>query len=127
VLRTGGTFSTDFQCKSVRVSARAKGDGGRRRSAIFNLIGHEPQRPTLRILAQLEKHFAAGDYSPADTDRWRELKRHIARMKEGLDWARIELDRTAPDASKALRQVGLALGRVGIRGGNAMRQWGVNL
>ena len=67
----------------------------------------------LRILAQQKKHFAADDYSPADTDRWRELKRHIARMKDGLDLAWIELDRTAPDASKALRQVGFGLGEGG--------------
>jgi hypothetical protein len=48
----------------------------------------------LRILAQLDKHFAADDCSPADADRWRELKRHIVRFKDALDLARIELDRT---------------------------------
>jgi hypothetical protein len=29
----------------------------------------------IRIIAQLDGHFAADDASPADADRWRELKR----------------------------------------------------
>jgi hypothetical protein len=33
----------------------------------------------LRIIAQLDGLFAADDCSPADADRWRELKRHITR------------------------------------------------
>ena len=40
---------------------------------------------TLRIIAQLDGLFAADDCSPADADRWKELKRHIIRMKDGLD------------------------------------------
>jgi hypothetical protein len=59
----------------------------------------------LRILAQLDKHFAADDCSLADADRWRELKRHIVRMKDALDLAGIELDRKAPEPSKALEYV----------------------
>jgi hypothetical protein len=37
-----------------------------------------------RIIAQLDSHFATDDHSPADVDRWRELKRQIARMRGGL-------------------------------------------
>jgi hypothetical protein len=44
-----------------------------------------------RILAALDDHFAADDISPADVDRWRELKKHITRMHDGLDMARIEV------------------------------------
>jgi hypothetical protein len=64
----------------------------------------------LRILAALDGHFAADDCSPADADRWRELKRHIARMKDALDLARIELDRKAPETSTALKHVRWGLG-----------------
>jgi hypothetical protein len=39
----------------------------------------------LRIMAVLDGHFAADDISPADADRWRELKRHVIRMKDALD------------------------------------------
>ena len=78
----------------------------------------------LRILAQLDKHCAADDYSPAAADRWRGLKRHTARMKDGLDLAWIELDGTAQDANNALRHVGYALGEGGNWGDNAMRQRG---
>ena len=38
----------------------------------------------LRIIAQLDGLFAADDRSPADVDRWRELKRHITRMRSSL-------------------------------------------
>ena len=38
----------------------------------------------LRIIAQLGRLFAADDCSPADADRWRELKRHITRMRSSL-------------------------------------------
>ena len=38
-----------------------------------------------RILAALDGHFAAAVCSPADADRWRELKRHITRMRTSLD------------------------------------------
>ena len=40
----------------------------------------------LRIIAQLDGLFAADDdCSPADADRWQELKRHITRMRTSLD------------------------------------------
>jgi len=45
----------------------------------------------LRILAALDGHFDADEVSPADQDRWKELKRHIVRMKDGIDMARIEV------------------------------------
>jgi hypothetical protein len=64
----------------------------------------------LRILAALDGHFAADDCSPADADRWRQLKRHIVRMKDALDLARIELDRKAPEPSNALKHVRWGLG-----------------
>ena len=64
----------------------------------------------LRILAQLDGHFADDGIAPANQDRWRELKRHVARMKDALDLARIELDRTTPDAGKALQHVRWGLG-----------------
>jgi hypothetical protein len=38
----------------------------------------------LRVVTQLDGHFAADDQSPADVERWRELKRHIARMLGAL-------------------------------------------
>jgi hypothetical protein len=70
-----------------------------------------------RILAHLDAHFAADDALPADADRWRELKRHITRMKDGLDLARIEpesLERGAPQTKeivrKALQHVRFGLG-----------------
>ena len=47
-----------------------------------------------RLIAQLDSHFAADDQLPADGARWRELKRHITRMKDGLDLARIELEKS---------------------------------
>jgi hypothetical protein len=38
-----------------------------------------------RLLAALDNHFEkADDQLPADADRWRELKRHILRMREAL-------------------------------------------
>jgi hypothetical protein len=39
----------------------------------------------LRIIAQLDGLFESEDVSPADADRWRELKRHITRMRTSLD------------------------------------------
>ena len=38
----------------------------------------------LRILAVLDGLFASDDVSPADQDRWQELKRHITRMRRSL-------------------------------------------
>jgi hypothetical protein len=49
----------------------------------------------LRIMAALDGHFAADDCTPADADRWRELKRHIVRMRDALDLARIGAHRAA--------------------------------
>ena len=39
----------------------------------------------LHIIAQLDGHFRSDDISPADADRWQELKRHITRMRTSLD------------------------------------------
>jgi hypothetical protein len=64
----------------------------------------------LRIMAALDGHFAADDCSLAEADRWRQLKRHIVRMKDALDLARIELDRKAPEPSNALKHVRWGLG-----------------
>jgi hypothetical protein len=64
----------------------------------------------LRILAALDGHLAQDDVSTANQDRWRELKRHIVRMKDALDLARIELDRKAPEPSEALKYVQRGLG-----------------
>jgi hypothetical protein len=38
----------------------------------------------LRIIAQLDGLFASDDVSPADKDRWKELKRHVTRMRSSL-------------------------------------------
>jgi hypothetical protein len=37
-----------------------------------------------RTMAALNGHFAADDCSPADRDRWRELTRHVVRMRAAL-------------------------------------------
>jgi hypothetical protein len=66
----------------------------------------------LRILAALDGHFAADDCSPADADRWRELKRHITRIKDGLDLARIELESLERGAPQTKEIVGKALQHV---------------
>jgi hypothetical protein len=70
-----------------------------------------------RILAHLDAHFAADDVLPADADHWHELKRHITRMKDGLDLTRIELEslergasQTKEIAGKALQHVRFGLG-----------------
>ena len=64
----------------------------------------------LRILAALDGHFAADDCSPADADRWRELKRHITRIKDGLDLAR-GAPQTKEIVGKALQHVRLGSAR----------------
>ena len=64
----------------------------------------------LRILAALDGHFAADDCSPADADRWRELKRHITRIKDGLDLAR-SAPQTKEIVGKALQHVRLGSAR----------------
>jgi hypothetical protein len=63
-----------------------------------------------RVIAALDNHFAADDQSPANVDRWRALKRHIARMKDALDLARIELERTTPETGEALNHIRWGLG-----------------
>jgi hypothetical protein len=66
-----------------------------------------------RILASLNGHFSPADISPADADQWRELKRLILRMKDGLGLARLELESgsvTAETARKALKHVHFGLG-----------------
>jgi hypothetical protein len=40
--------------------------------------------PLYWIIAQLDGHFAADDVSPADASTWRECRRHIIRMRDGL-------------------------------------------
>ena len=64
----------------------------------------------LHILAQPDSHFAADNCSPADTDRWRALKRHIARTKDALDLARIELERMAPERGQGAQSHSVGLG-----------------
>jgi hypothetical protein len=75
---------------------------------------HEPamsrKDQLLRILAQLHGHFASDDVSPADADRWRQLKRSIVRMMEGLGLARIELESDAPEVRKVRQHVRFGLG-----------------
>ena len=58
----------------------------------------------LRIIAALDGLFANDAISPADQDRWRELKRHIMRMKDGLDMARIEV-RSRPLSEELARTI----------------------
>jgi hypothetical protein len=57
-----------------------------------------------RLIASLDSHFAADDAFPADAARWRELKRHIVRMKDGLDMARIEV-RSRPLTEELARTI----------------------
>jgi hypothetical protein len=37
-----------------------------------------------RIMAALDGHFATDDCLPADQDRWRQLRRHVMRMRDAL-------------------------------------------
>jgi hypothetical protein len=48
-------------------------------------MAKEKRDQVLRIIAQLDGLFASDDVSPADADRWKELKRHITRMRTSLD------------------------------------------
>ena len=68
----------------------------------------------LRILLALDSHFDDDRISPADVDRWDELKRHVVRMKEGLELALGELVSGAPTneekVRKALNHVRFGLG-----------------
>jgi len=36
------------------------------------------------LIAVLDAHFLADDVSEADADRWRALRRHVVRMRDGL-------------------------------------------
>ena len=58
----------------------------------------------LRILFALDGHFADDSVSPADADGWCELKRHVVRMKEGLDLALTELVTGAPANQEKVRR-----------------------
>ena len=58
----------------------------------------------LRILFALDGHFADNRVSPADQDRWHALKRHIVRMKEGLELALSELVSGAPANEEKMRK-----------------------
>jgi len=58
----------------------------------------------LRILFALDRHFDDDRVTPADADRWRELKRHVVRMKEGLDLALTELVSGAPANEEKVRK-----------------------
>jgi hypothetical protein len=79
----------------------------------------------LRIIATLDKHFAAKNQQPADRDRWRELLRRIVRMKDALDLVRTTLreqrKRGIPPTPDTLRKiekyarVGLGLERASDR------------
>jgi len=68
----------------------------------------------LRILFALDRHFDDDGLSPADQDRWHELKRHVVRMKEGLELALGELVSGASaneeKVRKALNHVRFGLG-----------------
>ena len=60
----------------------------------------------------LARRFGGGrtECSPADADRWRELKRHITRIKDGLDLAR-SAPQTKEIVGKALQHVRLGSAR----------------
>jgi hypothetical protein len=44
-----------------------------------------------RIIAALDRHFAAEGQLPANRDRWRELLRRIVRMNDALELVRTTL------------------------------------
>jgi hypothetical protein len=71
----------------------------------------------LRIVAALDRHFDDDRVSLADQDRWGELKRQVARMKEGLELTLGELVSGAPaneeKVRKALRHVRFGLDEKG--------------
>jgi hypothetical protein len=62
-----------------------------------------------RLIAQLDGHFAADDQSPADCNRWHELKRHLVRMKDALDLVettlREERERGIPLTAETARKL----------------------
>ena len=43
-----------------------------------------PNEQLVRLMAQMDSHFAADDASPADRDVWKALKRHTVGMMDGL-------------------------------------------
>jgi hypothetical protein len=51
----------------------------------------EKRDQLFRIMAALDGHFAAADVSEGDADRRRAFKRHVVRMKDGLDLVATEL------------------------------------
>jgi hypothetical protein len=73
----------------------------------------------LRILFALDRHFDDDRVSPADVDRWDELKRRVVRMKEALELALGELVSGAPanedKVRKALGHVLFGLGEKGYK------------
>jgi hypothetical protein len=44
-----------------------------------------------RLMARMDSMFACDDQSPADRNDWRELKRHIVRMKDALTLVHVTL------------------------------------
>ena len=77
-----------------------------------------------RLLALLDNHFAADDTFPVDADRWRELKRHITRMKDGFDLARGIEPRARRASDQGNRAQGAAACAVRSRRENRLAQWG---
>jgi hypothetical protein len=67
-----------------------------------------------RIIAALDRHFSAEDVSPADAVKWRELKRHIARMKNALELAAVALQEPLTEDTASLIQ---GYVRLGLSGG----------
>jgi hypothetical protein len=62
-----------------------------------------------RLIALMDSHFAADDQAPADAANWRELKRRIVRMKDGLDMVhntlRDERERGIPFMPETARKI----------------------
>jgi hypothetical protein len=67
----------------------------------------------LRIVFALDRHFDDDRISPADVDRWDELKRHVVHMKEGLELALGELVSGAPANEEKVRKA-LSYVRIGL-------------
>jgi hypothetical protein len=44
-----------------------------------------------RLMARMDRVFACDDQSPTDRNDWRDLKRHIARMRDGLTLVHVTL------------------------------------
>jgi hypothetical protein len=56
-------------------------------------MAKEKRDELLRIIVELDGLFAAEDCSPADADRWRELKRHITPMLSSLSLVATSISR----------------------------------